>query len=61
MNLFKSQTKNSVRSTRSQIHLMTSYCFVFDTVVIEIQDVVISVDFYVRQVFNCVYIIMIPF
>jgi hypothetical protein len=40
---------------------MASDCFVLDAVMVKVQDVIISVDFDVGQVFNSVNIIMIPF
>ena len=48
VDLLQSQAKHSVRPTWSQIHFVASNCFVPYTIVIQVQNVVISVNFHIR-------------
>ena len=49
-----------MRSARSQVHLVTAYRFVFDAVVVEIENVLVGVYFDVGEVFNRVNVVWIP-
>lgn len=60
MYLFQCEAEHGVRSARSQVHLVTTYRFVFDAVVVEIQNVLVGVYFDVGEVFNRVNVIWIP-
>jgi len=61
VNLLQGQAKHSVRSTWSQIHFVASNCFVPYTVMIQVQNVVVGINFHIRQVFDCVHVVVVPF
>ncbi len=61
MHLLQSHAEDRVGARRSQVHLVASQKFVLDPVIVQVKNIVYGSDLYSGQVFNCVYVVCVPF